>query len=91
MELEFDRDVMEGYQVIADDTICQEETMEAIVPDACPDILRIVDTLLGVAAVALIFVIKKFLLSREDSTPPPDILGRFFGGRSVQKEETHHE
>lgn len=41
MELEFDRDVMEGYQVIADDTICQEETMEAIVPDACPDILHI--------------------------------------------------
>ena len=49
------------------------------------------DTLLGVAAVALIFVIKKFLLSREDCTPPPDILGRFFGGRSAQKEETHHE
>lgn len=49
------------------------------------------DTLLGVAAVALIFVIKKFLLSREDSTPPPDILGRFFGGHSAQKEETHHE
>ena len=49
------------------------------------------DTLLGVAAVALIFIIKKFLLSKEDSTPPPDILGRFFGGRSEQKEETHHE
>ena len=30
-----------------------------------------VDTLLGVAAVVLIFVIKKFLLTREDSVPPP--------------------
>ena len=49
------------------------------------------DTLLGVAAVALIFVIKKFLLSKEDCTPPPDILGRFLGGHSAQKEETHHE
>lgn len=49
------------------------------------------DTLLGVAAVALIFIIKKFLLSKEDSTPPPDVLDRFFGARSEQKEETHHE
>lgn len=49
------------------------------------------DTLLGVAAVALIFIIKKFLLSKEDSTPPPDVLDRFFGAHSEQKEETHHE
>lgn len=49
------------------------------------------DTLLGMAAVALIFIIKKFLLSKEDSTPPPDVLDRFFGARSEQKEETHHE
>lgn len=49
------------------------------------------DTLLGVAAVALIFLIKKFLLTQEDSTPPPDILSRFFGARADQKEETRHE
>lgn len=49
------------------------------------------DTLLGVAAVALIFVIKKFLLTQEDATPPPDILSRFFRARAEQKEETHHE
>ena len=44
MELEFDRDVIRGYQVLAEGTVCQEETLETIVPDACPDILRIVDT-----------------------------------------------
>ena len=42
MELEFDRDVIHGYEVLADGTVCQEETLESIVPDACPDILRIV-------------------------------------------------
>ena len=42
MELEFDRDVIQGYEVLADGTVCQEETLESIVPDACPDILRIV-------------------------------------------------
>lgn len=42
MELEFDRDVIQGYEVLADATVCQEETLESIVPDACPDILRIV-------------------------------------------------
>ena len=42
MELEFDRDVIQGYDVLADGTVCQEETLESIVPDACPDILRIV-------------------------------------------------
>ena len=42
MELEFDRDVIRGYQVLAEGTVCQEETLETIVPDACPDILRIV-------------------------------------------------
>ena len=42
MELEFDREVMQGYQIIASGTVCQEETLETIVPDACPDIARIV-------------------------------------------------
>ena len=43
MELEFDRDTMNGYETVAEVTLCQEETLESIVPDACPDILRIVD------------------------------------------------
>ena len=42
MELEFDRDVIRGFEELADLTLCQEETLETIVPDACPDILRIV-------------------------------------------------
>ena len=28
MELEFDRDVIQGYEVLADGTVCQEETLE---------------------------------------------------------------
>lgn len=43
MELEFDRDTMICYKTVAEVTLCQEETLESIVPDACPDILRIVD------------------------------------------------
>ena len=42
MDLEFDRDVIQHYDVLANGTVCQEETLESIVPDACPDILRIV-------------------------------------------------
>lgn len=49
------------------------------------------DTLLGVAAVALIFLIKKFLLSREDSIPPVDILQKFIGNRAEKEEASHHE
>lgn len=49
------------------------------------------DTLLGVAAVALIFLIKKFLLSREDSIPPADILQKFIGNRAEKEEASHHE
>lgn len=49
------------------------------------------DTLLGVAAVALIFVIKKFLLTREDSVPPKDILSRFLGQHVAKKEAEPHE
>ena len=43
MELEFERDTMTYYETAASVTLCQEETLESIVPDACPDILRIVD------------------------------------------------
>lgn len=50
-----------------------------------------IDTLLGVAAVALIFLIKKFLLSREDSIPPADILQKFIGNRAEKEEASHHE
>ena len=50
------------------------------------------DTLLGVAAVALIFVIKKFLLSQEDSVPPKDILSKFSQEFKTRKEEApRHE
>lgn len=43
MELEFDRNTMSYYETVTNMTACQEETLESIVPDACPDILRIVD------------------------------------------------
>lgn len=43
MELEFERDTLVSYNTVAETTLCQEETLESIVPDACPDILRIVD------------------------------------------------
>ena len=43
MELEFDREMICSYDTVADVTLCQEETLESIVPDACPDIERIVD------------------------------------------------
>lgn len=43
MELEFERDTINSYETVAEVTLCQEETLESIVPDACPDILRIVD------------------------------------------------
>ena len=45
MELEFERDTIVCYETLTEVTLCQEETLESIVPDACPDILRIVDVL----------------------------------------------
>lgn len=42
MELLFDREQIHYFERVANVTLCQEETLEAIVPDACPDILRIV-------------------------------------------------
>ena len=41
--MEFERDTIISYDTVAEATLCQEETLESIVPDACPDILRIVD------------------------------------------------
>lgn len=44
MELELQRESMTGYDLLLNTTVSQEETQETIVPDACPDILRILDT-----------------------------------------------
>lgn len=44
MELELNRTHLIGYETLLDTTVYQEETLETIVPDACPDILRLVDT-----------------------------------------------
>jgi hypothetical protein len=43
MELEFERDTIACWETVADMTLSQEESLESIVPDHCPDILRIVD------------------------------------------------
>jgi len=44
MDLDFQFEVLNGFELMMDTTVCQEETQEAIVPDASPDILRILDT-----------------------------------------------
>ena len=44
MEFELDRTQMNGYDTRMDTTLLREETLEMIVPDACPDILRVVET-----------------------------------------------
>ena len=44
MELELNTTRLNCYDPVLDTTIFQEETMESIVTDACPDILRIVGT-----------------------------------------------
>lgn len=44
MDMELQRTCLDGFQTILDQTVIQEETLESIVPDACPDIQRIVDT-----------------------------------------------
>ena len=43
MELKLEWEHINGYEMLLDAGIYQEETLETIVPDACPDILRIVD------------------------------------------------
>ncbi len=40
--MELKKNMLQCYQQVIDTTISQEETQEAIVPDACPDILRII-------------------------------------------------
>ncbi len=42
MDMELRRVTLEGYRCVAHDLFSQEETLESIVPDACPDIARIV-------------------------------------------------
>lgn len=42
MELELQRTLLEDYQLMADMVLTQEEVLESIVPDAFPDISRIV-------------------------------------------------
>ena len=44
MEFELDRTQMNSYDTRMDTTLLREETLEMIVPDACPDILRVVET-----------------------------------------------
>lgn len=43
MELKLEWEHINGYDMLLDSGVYQEETLETIVPDACPDILRIVD------------------------------------------------
>lgn len=43
MELNLEREHINSYDMVLDTSVYQEETLETIVPDACPDILRIVD------------------------------------------------
>lgn len=43
MELELNTTHLNCYDTVLDTTVFCEETLESIVPDACPDILRIVD------------------------------------------------
>lgn len=44
MEFELDRTQMNGFDCLLDTTLRKEETLEMIVPDACPDILRVCET-----------------------------------------------
>ena len=42
MDLDLQRTVLEGYRPVLDTVLTQEETMESIVPDAFPDVSRII-------------------------------------------------
>ncbi len=44
MKLELNRTHLTGYETVLDTTVFCEETLETIVPDANPDILRLIDT-----------------------------------------------
>lgn len=42
MDMELQRMMLEGYRLVSQGMFSQEETLESIVPDACPDISRVV-------------------------------------------------
>ena len=44
MELELERTALDGFRGVLDAAVAQEETVESIVPDACPDLLEVCDT-----------------------------------------------
>lgn len=44
MEYELEKTRLEGFDMVLDTGLTREETLEMIVPDACPDILRVVET-----------------------------------------------
>ena len=44
MELELERTALDGFAAVLETTVAREETVESIVPDACPDLLGICDT-----------------------------------------------
>lgn len=56
MDMELQRIIMEGYRPVNHEMFSQEETLETIVPDACPDISRIV------SAVGKVFLKEKELV-----------------------------
>lgn len=43
MDLELEHEIIQCYETVGQASFCQEETQETIVPDACPDILRIAE------------------------------------------------
>lgn len=43
MDMELQKTCLESFQPVTDQLLVQEETLESIVPDACPDIQRIVE------------------------------------------------
>ena len=44
MKLELNRTHLAGYETMLETTVFREETLETIVPDANPDVLRLIDT-----------------------------------------------
>ncbi len=44
MEYELEKTRLDGFEMVLDASLTREETLEMIVPDACPDILRVVET-----------------------------------------------
>ena len=44
MKMELNRTHLTGYEAVLETTVFREETLETIVPDANPDVLRLIDT-----------------------------------------------